>query len=186
MKKFNAVNKRNDKEFIVTMMEDKAITVDKESGKEKEVSLSTIKRWFELGEEIVEVKKEEKKVKKEKKAKLHWYAYRLRGFSLGCQPNGFVKHDPEKGGNFGAIAYDRKLSAQEISDFELQPMTAAKKQKSSADGRKKLTEEQVYEVRAKFADGQSKASLAREYGMSYSGIHWVVNGNTWAYLPEAK
>ncbi|MGR9527701.1 hypothetical protein ACSS31_28995 (plasmid) [Priestia megaterium] len=66
MKKFNAVNKRNGKEFIVTMMEDKAVTFDVEKKVEKEVSLATIKRWFELGEEIVEVKKEKKAPKKAK------------------------------------------------------------------------------------------------------------------------
>lgn len=66
MKKFNAVNKRNGKEFVVTMMEDKAITFDVVKKVEKEVSLATIKRWFELGEEIVEVKKEKKAPKKAK------------------------------------------------------------------------------------------------------------------------
>jgi hypothetical protein len=64
MKKFHAVNKRNGKDFIVTMMEDKAITREAGTTKEKEVSLATIKRWFELGQEIKAVKKVEKKEKK--------------------------------------------------------------------------------------------------------------------------
>lgn len=61
MKKYQAVNKRNGKDFIVSMMEDKAITREVGTDKVKEVSLSTIKRWFELGEEIVEAQKVEKK-----------------------------------------------------------------------------------------------------------------------------
>lgn len=51
-------------------------------------------------------------------SKLYWYAYRLRGFSLGCQPKGFVERN-EDYGRFGSIAYNRQLTEQELSDYEL-------------------------------------------------------------------
>jgi hypothetical protein len=51
----------------------------------------------------------------------HWYKYRLRGFSLGCQPDDFVSHDVLIG-KFGAVAYNRKLSEEEIQEFELEPV----------------------------------------------------------------
>lgn len=49
---------------------------------------------------------------------LHWYSYRTRGFSPGCQPNDLVEWDDEYG-KFGAIAYKRELSPQELEDYEL-------------------------------------------------------------------
>ncbi|PEA25898.1 hypothetical protein CN984_12615 [Bacillus cereus] len=52
------------------------------------------------------------------KRKLYWYTYRLRGFSLGCQPNGFVGQD-EKIGKLGAVIYERELTVKEKSDYEL-------------------------------------------------------------------
>lgn len=55
---------------------------------------------------------------KENNEKTHWYAYRLRGFSLGCQPKGFVDKD-ESYGKFGAVAYNRKLTKEEVSAYEL-------------------------------------------------------------------
>ncbi|WP_151035786.1 hypothetical protein [Bacillus wiedmannii] len=52
------------------------------------------------------------------KKNLYWYTYRLRGFSLGCQPNGFAWQDSSIG-KFGAIIYERELTEKEISDYEL-------------------------------------------------------------------
>lgn len=48
----------------------------------------------------------------------YWYTYRLRGFSIGCQPKGFVDSD-ETVGRFGAIAYDRPLTEAECYEYEL-------------------------------------------------------------------
>ena len=42
-----------------------------------------------------------------------------RPISLGCQPNGFITFDDEKG-KHGIVAYDRKLTDKELSDFEMQ------------------------------------------------------------------
>lgn len=54
----------------------------------------------------------------EDKNKIYWYTYRLRGFSIGCQPSGFIKHD-DSIGRHGAVAYDRELTEEEISEYEL-------------------------------------------------------------------
>lgn len=52
------------------------------------------------------------------KKMLYWYTYRLRGFSLGCQPKDFAWQDSSIG-KFGAIIYERELTKREISDYEL-------------------------------------------------------------------
>ncbi|MGH0831291.1 hypothetical protein ACQVTX_23735 [Bacillus pretiosus] len=52
------------------------------------------------------------------KKMLYWYTYRLRGFSLGCQPKDFAWQDSSIG-RFGAIIYERELTEKEISDYEL-------------------------------------------------------------------
>lgn len=53
--------------------------------------------------------------------KRHWYKYRLRGLSIGCQPKGFVSYDALIG-KFGAVAYERELTEQEIQAYELEPV----------------------------------------------------------------
>lgn len=49
------------------------------------------------------------------------YGMRLRGFSIGCQPKeGFIRREDDKSGYYhDVIVYDRKLTEQEISDYEL-------------------------------------------------------------------
>jgi hypothetical protein len=54
------------------------------------------------------------------KKSIHWYAYTLRGFSLGCQPKGFIEHN-ENIGRYGIIAYDRELTKNELYDYDLVP-----------------------------------------------------------------
>jgi hypothetical protein len=49
---------------------------------------------------------------------IYWYEYTLRGFSLGCQPKGFIEHDPTIG-RHGIIAYDRLLTDSELDEYEL-------------------------------------------------------------------
>lgn len=53
--------------------------------------------------------------------KRHWYKYRLSGLSPGCQPKDFVSHDVQIG-RFGAVAYDRELTEEEIQAYELEPV----------------------------------------------------------------
>jgi hypothetical protein len=51
----------------------------------------------------------------------HWYKYKLRGLSPGCQPKDFVSYDMQIG-KFGAVAYDRELTKEEIEAYELEPV----------------------------------------------------------------
>ncbi|WP_236583364.1 MULTISPECIES: hypothetical protein [Bacillus amyloliquefaciens group] len=53
---------------------------------------------------------------------LYWYEYRLRGFSLGCQPGGHIKVDHNRG-RFGAVAYSKPLTEQQLRDYELLPIS---------------------------------------------------------------
>jgi hypothetical protein len=52
---------------------------------------------------------------------IHWYQYRLRGFSPFCQPKGHIEVNHEIG-RHGAIAYDRQLTQKEIDEYELMPI----------------------------------------------------------------
>lgn len=119
MKKFYSVNKRNGRKFILTFKEGgEVIAYDIEKKQEKAISLNTIKRWHEIGEEI--------------------------------------KPEEPKG------------------------------EKKGVDKRRKVTEEQVREIREKRKAGASISSLAKEYGLSYSGMYWIVKGNTWKKLDEEE
>ena len=129
MRKFNSINKRNGRKFILTFIEgnDKVKAYDVEKQEEKEVSINTIKRWHEVGDEI--------------------------------------KPEPKK-----------KTTARKKSN----------KKNKGTDKRRKVTEKQVIEIRKKRDEGQSINSLAKEYGMSYSGMYWIVKGNTWAHLDKKE
>jgi hypothetical protein len=50
--------------------------------------------------------------------KIYWYTYRHRGFSLGCQPKDFIRHD-ETVSKFGATAYRRPLTHEELVEYEM-------------------------------------------------------------------
>ena len=49
------------------------------------------------------------------------YGMRLRGFSLGCQPMaGFIRREDDETGKYhDIIVYGRKLSEQELRQYEL-------------------------------------------------------------------
>lgn len=49
---------------------------------------------------------------------IYWYEYKHRGFSLGCQPSGFIDRN-ENLGRFGWIAYNRALTDKELEEYEL-------------------------------------------------------------------
>ena len=46
----------------------------------------------------------------------------------------------------------------------------------------KLTEEQVIEIRSRYAQGWSRVALAAEYNVARMTIWEIVNGKTWAWL----
>lgn len=50
--------------------------------------------------------------------KLYWYEMRLRPMGIGCQPKGIVEFNENKG-NWGIVAYDRKLTEKELNDYDL-------------------------------------------------------------------
>lgn len=49
------------------------------------------------------------------------YGMRLRGFSIGCQPKkGFIERTDDMSGKYyDILAYDRRLTEQELADYEL-------------------------------------------------------------------
>ena len=49
------------------------------------------------------------------------YGMRLRGFSIGCQPmDGFVERvDDPSGRYYDILVYNRKLTEQEVENYEL-------------------------------------------------------------------
>src|SRR5215831_69343 len=49
-------------------------------------------------------------------------------------------------------------------------------------GRSKLTAEQVKEIRSKYSDGVRIAQLAREFGVCWSNVKWIVSGVHWAHV----
>lgn len=51
------------------------------------------------------------------------YGMRLRGFSPGAQPKGVIRREDDPAGKYyDIIVYDRPLSAEEISNYELDDM----------------------------------------------------------------
>ena len=51
---------------------------------------------------------------------LYLYGMRLRGFSIGCQPNGVKeRRDDPTGRYYDIICYQRELSDSEVRDYEL-------------------------------------------------------------------
>ena len=53
--------------------------------------------------------------------KHHKYGMRLRGFSIGCQPmNGFLSREDDSTGKYhDIIIYSRKLTDEELNQYEL-------------------------------------------------------------------
>ncbi|MFJ8528382.1 hypothetical protein [Bacillus sp. NPDC094106] len=89
-------------------------------------------------------------------SKLYWYAYRLRGCAPGCQPKGFVDRN-DAYGKFGSIAYDRPLTEQEISDYELDEITEGKQMGIQLNcllnnGDKSISEDEKDEFLSKLGD----------------------------------
>lgn len=89
-------------------------------------------------------------------SKLYWYAYRLRGFSPSCQPKGFIDSN-EDYGRFGSIAYDRPLTEQEVSDYELDEIKEGKQMGIQLNcllnkGDKSISEEEKDEFLSKLGD----------------------------------
>lgn len=49
-----------------------------------------------------------------------YYGMRLRGYSPGCQPRGVLRREDDTSGKYhDIIVYDRRLSEEDISNYEL-------------------------------------------------------------------
>ena len=57
--------------------------------------------------------------------------------------------------------------------------------RGSGNGRAKLTEPQVSEIRQCWANGETQVSMARRFGVSRAAIQWVLNGRSWAGIGDA-
>lgn len=53
---------------------------------------------------------------------MYKYGMRLRGYSMGCQPSGVIKHEDfsnKDNGYWSYIYYDRKLTDEEVKRYDL-------------------------------------------------------------------
>ena len=107
-----------------------------------------------------------------------------REFILTFKGDEIVAHDIEKGKD-KVISENTVKRWHEIGEEIKQEKPKKRSTKSNGqDKRKKVTAEQVREIRQKKAEGMSISALAKEFGMSYSGMYWIVKGNTWANLDK--
>lgn len=54
---------------------------------------------------------------------MHKYGMKHRGYSIGCQPSGVIKHqdtDKNKTGYWSIIYYDTKLTEEQETRYELE------------------------------------------------------------------
>lgn len=81
---------------------------------------------------------------------LHGYRMRMRPFGLGCQPVGhydYVEGHRQTDGHHGVVWYERRLTEEEVSRFELEPLEQPKEQE-----RPLTRAEQQDELDSLFAD----------------------------------
>ena len=74
-------------------------------------------------------------------------------------------------------------SADNVRDM----VEADRQAKGTDNGNAKLTEEQVIEIRRRYADGGvTHRSLGRDYGVAYSVIGKIIRREIWAHLDETS
>lgn len=61
---------------------------------------------------------------------MYKYGMRLRGFSIGCQPmDGLLeRQDDPSGRYYDILVYNRRLTDQEVMDYELDEVTGMNKE----------------------------------------------------------
>ena len=74
------------------------------------------------------------------------YGMRLRGFSPGCQPMNGLDHveDDTTGRYYNILVYNRKLTEEEVRDYELDSLENERRQ-----GKRALTDEERLERKRK-------------------------------------
>jgi len=112
-----------------------------------------------------------------------------RNFILNFQTDSVIAYDVEK-------ETEKEISTKTVKRWylvgeeiipEIKKEKVAKKpvkENKGKDKRKKVTEEQVREIREQKNVGASISQLAKDFGLSYSGMYWIVKGNTWANLDK--
>lgn len=169
MKKFEAINKRNGKGFVVTINKDSnvAIIFDIDNKKEKEITMATIKRWFTLGKEIIEKKCEVCGGKMEQEVN-------HMGMIVCVPCDGMLNEE---------LAMEKKFvqaTLVEKKEAKKRPTAVKKDGTTRIDKfRPKLTEVEVKEIRAKFAAGAKKSHLAKEYNISSRTVTCIVEYIMW-------
>lgn len=94
----------------------------------------------------------------------HRYGMRLRGFSPGCQPKAGLlrREDSTNSAWYDILVYDRRLTAKELDDFELDEIHAEPFGERLKALRKQL--------------GMTQEALAKHYDMSKRNIqNWEVD-----------
>lgn len=173
--KFNAQNKKNGKDFVITFNTDGTIQAyDVMKDSTKEISEGTVKRWYVLGEaiiaETVEVVEEtvEEVITVEEDAAIE----------AEC------KSDIEF---MNQVLFPEKVEVvEEVKEEKKAPKkrdarSAVKKDGSVRDDKfkPKLTAERVLEMLAAYDTGVKKAQLARDFEVSYRTVTCVVEGIMW-------
>lgn len=106
----------------------------------------------------------------EQRVKKFKYGMRLRGFSIGAQPmDGFMSREDDPSGKYyDIITYSRRLTAEEVSDYELDDLNRS--------GKKRLTI--IREEK-----GIKQKTLANDLGISIRTVQgWELNGMSKAPL----
>lgn len=74
--------------------------------------------------------------------------------------------------------------ADNLQDMTLKGRRRYREHKGSENGRAKLSESQVFEIRKRAAAGEPRSVLAKEYSMCWTTIDGIVAGRLWRCLQE--
>ena len=70
-----------------------------------------------------------------------------------------------------------------MSDMAAKGRARPPKVRGERHGRATLTDEDVRAIRARWAAGEARKTLSRDYGVTTGNIHAIVNRLTWRHLP---
>ncbi len=74
--------------------------------------------------------------------------------------------------------------AENIADMDAKGRSNRPRLVGENHGMAKLTEAQVREIRARFADGVRRSTLARQFGVTWTTIQGILDGRLWAHLAD--
>lgn len=73
-----------------------------------------------------------------------------------------------------------------VKDNALDALSRGRYRRGSDNARAKLTEQDVRDIRASWASGETQVSLAGRFGVSRSAIQFALSGKNWAHVGEAS